>query len=139
MEKKRTFKPIGFLIIGILFLIVPSAIYLGFLIPKMSEQYIILMSSGAGIGGAGMFGTGMIPETAKFGTLYKTASKALTMLVVITLVQNFIGQLIGLAATFAVSYVIYRIFKEAWKHGRQRTENRILAQEVAGSVVKASQ
>lgn len=139
MEKeKKKFNPTWFLVIGIILLIAPTAIYAGFLIPRMADRYIVLMSSGAGIGGAGLFGTGMIPETAKFGTLYKTASKALTLLVVITLVQEFIGQIIGLVATFAVSYIVFLIFKGLWKDGKQARQNAKLAKEVARGVAEAA-
>ena len=136
---KRKIKPIWYLIIGIAFLIIPTAIYLGFLIPRMQEEYIILMSSGGVIGSAGMFGTAMIPDKTKYGTLYKTASKSFTLLVVITLVQEFIKQLIGLAAVIVVSYIIFVVFKELWKHGRRAQENRELAKEVAESVINPTE
>ena len=142
MEKKekvkKPFNPVWFLIIGIAILIVPSAVYMGFLFPRMSEEYSVMMASGAGIGGAGMFGTGLIPETAKYGTLYKTASKATTLLVVITLVKNFIGQLIGLAATFAVSYIIFLLMRSLWKDGKQARQNAKLANEVARGITEAT-
>lgn len=130
MKEKKHIRPVWFLIIGIFFLIVPTAIYLGFLIPAMKDEYIVLMSSGGAIGSAGLFGANMIPETAKFGTLYKTASKAMTLLVVITLVQDFIGQLLGLAAVFVVSYIVFLIFKGLWKDGRQAKLTVRLAREI---------
>lgn len=140
MEKKekKPFNPVWWLVIGICFLVIPTAIYLGFLIPRLTEEYAILMGSGAGLGGAGLFATGMIPETAKYGTLYKTASKATTLLVVITLVQNFIGQLIGLAAVFAVSYIIFIVMRGLWRDGRQRKQNEQLAEQVARSITEAT-
>lgn len=138
VKSKKPFNPIWFLIIGIAILIVPSAIYIGFLIPQMSEEYAILMGSGAGIGGTGLFATGFIPETAKYGTLYKTASKSLTLLVVITLVQNFIGQLIGLMAVFAVSYIIFLVMRGLWRDGRRKKQDAQLADQVARSIVEAS-
>lgn len=134
----RKIKPIWFLIIGLVFLIVPSAIYLGFLIPQMADEYIIYMSSGGVIGGAGMFGTAMIPEKTRYGALYKTACKSFTLLVVITLVQEFVKQLIGLAAVFVVSYIIFLIFKELWKNGKRAKEDAELAEEVARGVAQAS-
>lgn len=137
MKEKRPMKPIWFLVIGICILIIPTAIYMGFLIPSMSEEYAIMMGSGAGIGGAGLFATGLIPDTAKFGTLYKTASKSLTMLVVITLVQNFIGRLIGLAAVFAVSYIIFLFMRGLWRDGRRKRQDEHLAKEVARSTAEA--
>lgn len=138
-KERKPFKPIWFLVIGICILVIPTAIYMGFLIPSMSEEYAIMMGSGAGIGGTGMFATGLIPDTAKYGTLYKTASKSLTLLVVITLVQNFIGRLIGLAAVFAVSYIIFLVMRGLWKDGRQKQQNADLADKVARSVAKAAE
>lgn len=135
---KRKINPTWYLVIGIAFLIIPSATYLGFLIPQLREEYIILISSGGVIGGVGMFGTSVIPDQTKFGTLYKTASKSFTLLVVITLVQEFIKQLIGLAAVFAVSYIIFLIFKELWKNGKRAKENRELAEEVARGITEAA-
>lgn len=131
--------PRWYLVIGIAFLIIPTAIYLGFLIPQMKDEYIILMSSGGVVGGAGMFGTGMIPDKTKYGALYKTASKSFTLLVVITLVKDFIGRLIGLAAVFVASYIIFLIFKERWKHGRRAKENSELAEEVARSITQTAE
>lgn len=132
-------KPVYYLLIGIAILVIPTAIYLGFLIPQMKDEYIILISSGGVIGGAGMFGTSMIPDKTKYGTLYKTASKSFTLLVVITLVREFIGQLIGLAAVFVVSYIIFIIFKEKWKHAKRAKENLELAEEVARSVTQTAE
>ena len=131
--------PRWYLAIGIAFLIIPTAIYLGFLIPPMKEEYIILLSSGGVVGGAGMFGTGMIPDKTKYGALYKTASKSFTLLVVITLVKDFIGQLIGLAAVFVVSYIIFLVFKERWKHAKRAKENLELAEQVTRSVTEAAE
>lgn len=131
--------PVWYLVIGLAFLIIPTGIYLGFLIPQMKDEYIILMSSGGVIGGAGMFGTVLIPDKTKYGTLYKTASKSFTLLVVITLVQEFIKQLIGLAAVFVVSYIIFIVFKELWKHGRQAKANLELAEEVARSITETTE
>lgn len=136
-KKKKPFNPVWFLVIGICILIIPTAIYMGFLIPSMSEEYAIMMGSGAGLGGTGLFATGLIPETAKYGTLYKTASKATTLLVVITLVQNFIGRLIGLAAVFAVSYIVFLVMRGLWRDGRKRKEDERLAKEVARSTAQA--
>lgn len=138
MKEKKHIRPIWFLIIGIFFLIVPTAIYLGFLIPAMADEYIVLMTSGGAIGSAGLFGANMIPETAKFGTLYKTASKAMTTLVVITLVQDFIGQLLGLMAVFVVSYILFLIFKGLWHDGRQAKLSVQLAKEVSRGTIEAT-
>lgn len=136
---KRKMRPAWYLVIGIVILLVPSAIYLGFLIPRLTDEYIILMSSGGVIGGAGMFGSSMIPEKTKFGTLYKTASKSFTLLVVIALVQEFIAELIGLAVVFVVSYIIFLIFKELWKNGKRAKENGELAEEIARGIAQTTE
>ena len=136
-KKKKGMNPNWFLVIGICILIIPAAIYLGFLIPRMKDEYIALMSSGSGLGGAGAFGTYMIPETAKFGTLYKTASKSITMLVVITLVKDFIGQLLGLALVFIISYIVFLIMRSRWKDGKRKRENADIANSVSQGVIEA--
>lgn len=129
--KKRKMRPIGFLIIGIIVLIVPASIYVGFLIPKLQEEYAILMASGGVLGGSGMFGSSMISEKSRWGTIFKTASKSFTLLVVVTLVRDFIKPLIGLAAVLIVSYIVFLIFKELWKDGRRKEQDVNLAEEIA--------
>lgn len=136
---KSKFRPIGYMIFGIMFLLIPSAIYLGFLIPAMKDEYTVLMASGGCIGGAGMFGANMIPDKVKFGTLYKTAAKSFTLLTVITLVKDFIPQIIGLIATAIVSYIIFIIFRELYRNGKRREQSAELAQEITRSVVEATQ
>ena len=138
MSKKKM-HPAWWLVIGICLLIIPSAIYLAFLIPQLKDEYIVLMSSGGVIGGAGMFGTSMIPEKTRWGTLFRTASKSFTLLVVITLVQEFIKQLIGLAWGMVASYILFVIFKELWKSGRRAKENVELAEEIARATSQDSQ
>ena len=54
--------PVFYLIIGVFVLIVPTTIYLCFLVPKLSEAYNVLMASAGVIGGAGMYGASKIPE-----------------------------------------------------------------------------
>lgn len=126
--------PIWFLIIGIFILVVPTVIYLCFLIPKLSEEYNILMASGGVIGGAGFYGAQKIPEKVKYGSLFKLAANSFTTLTVLTLVNQFIMQLIGLVATFIISFIIFIILKGAWKDGRRKKENAELATEIARSV-----
>lgn len=138
MKEKKKMKPIWWLIIGIILLIVPTAVYLGFLIPCMKEEYTILMASGGAIGSAGIGVSEFIPETAKYGTLYKTATKSFSMLVLITLVQDFIGQLIGLAAVVIVSYIVFKIFKELWKDGRAKQQSEYIAEKVTRSIVETT-
>lgn len=137
-KQKKPMNPVWFLVIGIVILIVPAAVYLGFLIPQMKDEYIILMSSGGAIGGAGIFGTQMIPDKTRYGMLFKTASKSFTLLVVITLVQEFIKELIGLAAVVIVSYIIFLVMKGLWKDGKRARENKQLAKEVSRGVIEAT-
>lgn len=137
-KEKKPMHPIWFLIIGIIILIVPAAVYLGFLIPKLTAEYNILLASGGVIGSGGIAATSLIPEKAKFGTLYKTASKSFTLLAVITVVQNFLPQILGLIATVLVSYIIFMIMKELWKNGREKRNALYIAKEVARSTTEAT-
>ena len=128
--------PILYLIIGIIILIVPTVIYLCFLIPEMSETYNVLMASGGIIGGAGFYGANRIPKDIKFSGLFKLAANSFTILTIITLVQEFALQLVGLVAVFVVSFIAFIILKGAWKNGRQRLKDERLATEVARNIVK---
>lgn len=128
--------PIWYLIIGISILIIPTLIYLIFLIPKMSVEYNILMASGGIIGGAGFYGSSIIPTGIKNKSLYKLAANSFTIMCVITLVNKFIMQLIGLVSTFILSFIIYKIFKEIWKNARRKKEHRELADEIARNVAE---
>ena len=58
--------PIWYLIIGIFILVAPTVIYLGFLIPQLTEAYNVLMASGGVIGGAGFYAASKIPEKLKY-------------------------------------------------------------------------
>lgn len=131
-------KPIWFLIIGIAVLIIPTAVYLTFLVPQLKEEYIVLMSSGGVITGGGMYGASLIPKKVKYSGLYKLSARSFTLLTVTTLVQEFIVELIGLVAVFIVSFVIFCMLKEAWKNGRRRKENSELAREIARNIAEAS-
>lgn len=128
--------PVIYLILGITILIVPTAIYLFFLIPKMTEEYNILMASSGVIGGFGLFGANKIPENLKFSKLLKLAANSFTVLIVNILVQKFINQIIGLVAVIIVSFIIYKIFMEAYKNGKRRKENKELANEIARNTSK---
>ena len=140
MEKKekRPMHPIWYLIIGIALLVIPTAIYLGFLIPQMREEYIVLMSSGGIVGGAGIVGSSYIPETAKYGTLYKTASKSFSLLVCITLVQDFIGQILGLLCTFAVSYIVFLVMRGIYIDAKQKRSNAELSKQITRGITEAA-
>lgn len=130
--------PIWYLIIGIFILIVPATIYLFFLVPRLTEEYKILMASAGIIGGGGMYGAELIPEKMKFASMYKLAGKAFTLLTVTTIVEKFIIQLVGLVATIVVSYIVFYVLKEVWKNARRKLENEQLASKIARSIDEAS-
>lgn len=131
--------PIWYLIIGIFILIVPTIIYLCFLIPKLSEEYNILMASGGVIGGVGLYGTSKIPEKIKYSSLMKLAGNAFTILTVTAVIEKFIIEIIGLIIVIIISYIIFAIFKELWKDGKQKNRNSELAEEIARNITKNSQ
>lgn len=128
--------PFLYLIIGIIFLIVPTTIYLYFLIPDLTEAYNILMASGGIIGGAGYYSASMIPEKIKYSSLFKIAVNSFTTLVVVTIVQEFITQLIGLVVVFIFSFIIFLIFKGAYKNGKQKLINKQLSEEITRSIIE---
>lgn len=130
-------KPIWLiLVLAIIILLAPSIIYLCFLIPKMKEDYIVLMSSSGVIGSGGMYGASIIPEKTKYSSLFKTATRAFTLLVVITLIQDFLPQIIGLIAVLITSYIIFKILLEVYKSAKRRKENGELANQIARSIVE---
>lgn len=131
-------KYIWILISAIAVLVVPTIIYLCFLIPHMREEYIILMSSGGVIAGGGLYGANAIPEKVKYSGLFKTSARAFTLLIVTTLVEKFIIQLVGLVATIIVSYVIYKILLEVYRGRKQARQNDDLASKIARSIDEAS-
>lgn len=135
---KKKIHPIWYLVIGIVLLVVPIAVYLAFLIPAMKEEYIVLMASGGAIGGTGMLGTQLISEKTKTGAIFKTASKSFTLLVVVTLVQEFVNQLLGLAAVAIVSFILFLIFRSKYKDERRKREDGELAEKVAKSIVEVT-
>lgn len=131
--------PIWYLIIGITILIIPTLIYLCFLIPRMSEEYNILMVSGGIISGGGLCGTNSIPDKIKFSGIYKLAGTSFTLLTVVTLVHKFIMQIVGLVGTFIACFIIFLFFKGAWKNARRRNETERIATEIAQNVNKVSE
>ena len=127
-------KYIWFLVSAIFVLVVPTVVYLFFLIPKLEDEYIMLMSSGGVIGGAGMYAANAIPDKVRFSSLFKTSARSFTILTVTILVEKFINELIGLAVTIILSYIAYKILMEVYhdrKHSQQSTE---LAQEIARNI-----
>ena len=133
--KKR---PVFYLVLGIIILLVPTSIYLVFLVPKLTQEYNILMASGGIIGGFGFYGASKIPEKLKYSGLFKTSANAFTAFTVITIVQKFIVQLIGLCATFLVSFIIFKLLMEAFKNAKQRIRDAELAKEIARNINEAS-
>ena len=126
--------PIWYLIIAIFILIVPTAIYLCILIPQLSEEYNVLMTSGGVIGGIGLYGASKIPDKLKYGGLFKTAANSFTMLTVTVLVEEFIIELVGLVAVFVLCFITFKILVEVWRNAIRRKENRELAEEIARSI-----
>lgn len=130
--------PIWYLVIAISVLLIPTIVYLCFLVPQLSEEYNTLMASGGVISGAGLYGASKIPEKVKYGGLYKTAANSFTLLIVTVLVEKFIVKLVGLVAVFVVCFVIFKILVEVWKGARRRKENQEFAREIARSIDKNS-
>lgn len=130
--------PVLILIIGIFILIVPTFVYLVFLIPQLSEEYNILMASGGVIGGFGMYGATKIPEKVKYSGLFKLAANSFTILTVITLVQNFIIEIVGCIAIFIVCFIIFKILLEVWRDAKRRKQNVELAKEIARNITESS-
>ena len=126
--------PIWYLIIGICILIIPTSIYLFFLVPELSEEYNTLMASGGIIGGAGLYGASKIPDKVKYSGLFKTATNSFTILTVTLLVEKFIIKLVGLVAVFVICFIIFKILVEVWKNARRRKETRQFATEIARSL-----
>ena len=131
-------KYIWILVSAITILVVPTVIYLCFLIPQMKEEYIVLMSSGGVIAGGGLYGASAIPDRVKYSGLFKMSARAFTLLTVTTLVEKFIVQLIGLVATIVVSYVIFKILLEVYRERKQARQNDDLASKIARSIDEAS-
>lgn len=131
--KKR---PYLFIVIGVLFFIIPPTIYLCFLIPQLSERYNALMSSAGILAAGGMYGSEKIPENFKFSGLFKLSSKSFTILTVIVIVEEFIIKLVGLAAVIIIGYIIYRICMEGYKNAREQINNSKLATEIARNINK---
>jgi len=136
MRKKK--HPVVFLIIGICILIIPTVVYLCFLVPQLSEEYNVLMSSGGIIGGAGVYGANKIPDKLKYSSMFKLAANSFTIMTVILLVEKFIVPLIGLIATFIVSFIIFKILMEVYRNARTSRQNRELAEAISQSVAKVT-
>ena len=130
--------PIFYLIIGISVLVIPTLIYLCFLVPQLSEAYNVLMASAGVVGGAGMYGASKIPEKIKFGSIFKLAANSFSIFVVVTLVQQFIWEIMGLVAVFIVSFIIFKIMVEVWRNARTRKHAREAATEVARAITQNS-
>lgn len=127
-------KYIWFLVSAIFVLVVPTVVYLIFLIPKLEDEYIMLMSSGGVIGGAGMYAANAIPDKVRFSSLFKTSARSFTILVVTILVEKFINELIGLAVTIILSYIAYKILMEVYRDRKHSQQSSELAQEIARNI-----
>lgn len=128
--------PVWYLVIAIFILVVPTTIYLIFLVPCLTEEYNVLMASSGVIGGSGMTAANYIPESWDKSKLLKLAARSFTILTVITIVEKFIIQLVGLVATFILSYILFKIFVGVWKNARRQKEHRELANEITRNVAK---
>lgn len=126
-------KPIIALVCGIVILILPTFIYLCFLIPKMSSEYNALMASGGVISGGGLYGASQIPEKLKYAGLFKTASKSFSIAVTVYLIQDFVTELIVLFIIFMASYIIFYILREVYRNGKQLYREKRLAGEISRS------
>ena len=127
-------KYIWFLVSAIFVLVVPTVVYLFFLIPKLEDEYIMLMSSGGVIGGAGMYAANAIPDKVRFSSLFKTSARSFTILTVTILVEKFINELIGLAVTIILSYIAYKILMEVYRDRKRSQQSTELAQEIARNI-----
>ena len=127
-------KYIWFLVSAIFVLVVPTVVYLFFLIPKLEDEYIMLMSSGGVIGGAGMYAANAIPDKVRFSSLFKTSARSFTILIVTILVEKFINELIGLAVTIILSYIAYKILMEVYHDRKRSQQSTELAQEIARNI-----
>lgn len=130
--------PIWYRVIGLFILIVPTLIYLCFLVPCLSEEYNVLMASGGIIGGAGFYASSLIPAEKQYSSLYKTACNSFTVLVVITLVEKFIIQLVFLVALFIVCFITYKILEGVYKNAVYDKKSRELSKQIASSIVECS-
>ena len=127
-------KYIWFLVSAIFVLVVPTVVYLFFLIPKLEDEYIMLMSSGGVIGGAGMYAANAIPDKVRFSSLFKTSARSFTILTVTILVEKFINELIGLAVTIILSYIAYKILMEVYHDRKRSQQSTERAQEIARNI-----
>lgn len=125
------------MILGLFILIVPTVLYLCFLVPKMKEEYLVLMSSGGVICPAGLTIAKNIPKESKFSSIAKLAVNSTTLLITIALVQKFVNQLIVLAIIIVVSVIFYSLLKLKYKIDRERYKNAELAREVARNLNEA--
>ena len=127
-------KYIWSIIVGLIVLIVPTTIYLIFLVPQLTERYNVLMSSAGVLGSFGYISASKLPEKFKYSKLLKTSVNSFTTLVVMTLVQEFAKKIIFLALVLIVSFIIFEILKGVYNDGKRKYENRELANEISRSI-----
>lgn len=125
-----------YVVFGISILIIPTVVYLCFLIPSLSDRYNTLMSSGGIIGGAGFYGSSKIPDGKKSSGLFKLATNSFTTMIIVIIVEEFIKKIIGLAATFIVSLILFKIFMELYKNGKRKREEAMLAEQITRNIIE---
>ena len=130
--------PILWAILAVIVLIAPTVVYLCFLVPVMSAEYNTLMASRGKIGGSGFYGSSKIPDTIKNAGLFKLAANSFSIFIITLLVQKFIVQIIGLAATFVVSFIAFKILMECYRNAKRRKQNAELAEQVARNVAEST-
>lgn len=129
--------PFLYMIVGLAFLLIPTIIYLVYLIPMLNEEYNVLMASGGVIGSSGLYLTDKIPESWVHSKILKFASKSFTLLTVMTLIEKFYMQILGLLVVIVASIIVFYIFKGLYANGKRKIEDERLADTVARSVAEA--
>lgn len=125
-------------IIAYIVLIVPTVIYLCWLIPNLTAEYNTMLASGGMIGGAAFYGASKIPDTVKFSGLFKTASRSYTLLIISILVKEFYIECVALFAIIISCYIVFKILKGIYYDRKRRFENKQLAREISSSLNERS-
>lgn len=125
-----------YIVFGVIILVAPTIVYLCFLIPSLSERYNALMSSGGIIGGAGFYGSSKIPESKRSSGLFKLAANSFTTMIIVLMVEEFIKQIIGLAATVVVSLILFKILMGLYENGKRKREKTEFAEQVARNITQ---
>lgn len=126
-------------IIAYFVLIVPTVIYLCWLIPRLTAEYNTMLASGGMIGGAAFYGASKIPDTIKFSGLFKTASRSYTLLIISILVKEFYIECVALFAIIISCYIVFKILKGMYYDRKRQFENKQLAREISSSLNERSE